>query len=95
MCRVDAGVRQILMSPLREHSAKPPEVRERIVQMLGDRPRLELFARERAPGWAAWGNQVPGGSDVELVARGGSPVEPVASLPDPRQVTIFDVIPAN
>lgn len=95
MGRVAAGVRQILMSPLREHSAKPPEVRERIVQLLGDRPRLEMFARERAPGWSAWGNQVPGGSDVEIVARGGSPVEPVAPLPDPRQVTIFDVLPAN
>lgn len=94
MGRVDAGVRQILLSPLREHSAKPPEVRERIVQLLGDRPRLEMFARERAPGWSAWGNQVPGGSDVEIVARRGSPVEPVAPAPDPRQVSIFDVLAA-
>lgn len=93
--RVDAGVRQLITAPLGEHSAKPAIIRDEIVRLLGDRPRLEMFARERAPGWSAWGNQVPGGSDVEIVARGGSPVEPVAPMPDPRQVTIFDVLPAN
>lgn len=67
--RVDAGVRQVviddsfteetLFAPRGRHSAKPPEVRERIVRLLGDVPRLELFARERVDGWHAWGNQVP------------------------------------
>lgn len=40
------------------HSAKPPEVRNRIVELVGDVPRVELFARERVPGWHAWGNEV-------------------------------------
>lgn len=40
------------------HSRKPAEVRERIVRLLGDVPRIELFARERVPGWDAWGNEV-------------------------------------
>lgn len=43
-----------------EHSKKPKEVRERIVELLGDVPRVELFARERSVGWDAFGNQVAG-----------------------------------
>ncbi len=67
--RVDAGVRQVVLEhghseetlfALRaRHSAKPPEVRDRIVRLLGDLPRIELFARERVSGWAAWGNELP------------------------------------
>lgn len=69
--RVDKGVFQlveqdILEAPLVGHSAKPPEVRERLVRLMGDLPRIELFARARAEGWDAWGDQVPGGSDVAL-----------------------------
>lgn len=62
--RVDAGVRQVLLeeetvfAPRGEHSAKPPVIRDRIVQLLGNVPRLELFARERVDGWEAWGNEV-------------------------------------
>jgi N6-adenosine-specific RNA methylase IME4 len=41
-------------------------VRDRIVQLLGDVPRIELFARERVAGWDAWGLEVPGGSDIVL-----------------------------
>lgn len=49
------------------HSAKPPEVRDRIVKLMGDLPRIELFARERAPGWDACGDDPRlGGSDVAL-----------------------------
>lgn len=41
------------------HSRKPPVVRDLIVELLGDRPRIELFARESALGWDAWGNEAP------------------------------------
>jgi N6-adenosine-specific RNA methylase IME4 len=66
--RVDASVRQVLLTELAEetifaergrHSAKPPETRDRIVRLMGDVPRIELFARDRVAGWHAWGNQVP------------------------------------
>ena len=40
------------------HSKKPIEIRDRIVKLFGDLPRIELFARERAAGWDAWGNEV-------------------------------------
>lgn len=42
----------------REHSRKPPIVRENIVKLYGDYPRLEMFARERTQGWDVWGNEV-------------------------------------
>lgn len=45
--------------PLR-HSAKPAEVRDRIVALLGALPRVELFARERVPGWDAVGDEIDG-----------------------------------
>ena len=36
---------------------KPEEARSRIVRLMGDVPRIELFARSRAPGWDVWGNE--------------------------------------
>lgn len=56
--RFATGVKQIIMSPVREHSRKPEETRERIVRLAGDLPRIELFARQRVDGWDAWGNEV-------------------------------------
>lgn len=40
------------------HSAKPPQMRQ-MIEVVSPGPRVELFARERAEGWDAWGNQVP------------------------------------
>ncbi len=57
--RANRGVHSIIMSPVRAHSQKPDEVRERIVQLLGDLPRIELFARGKLPeGWDGWGLEV-------------------------------------
>ena len=41
-----------------KHSEKPNEVRNRIVELMGDLPRIELFARSYTPGWDVWGNEV-------------------------------------
>ena len=51
---------QVVLAPRpgNRHSAKPPEIRQRIVELLGDVPRIELFARDRVDGWDAWGNEV-------------------------------------
>jgi len=49
---------QIVMSPRRQHSRKPEIVRDMIVKMFGDIPRIELFARESTPGWTVLGDQV-------------------------------------
>ena len=56
--RANADVRSTIIAPRLEHSAKPPETRDRIVRLCGDVPRIELFARERVPGWDAWGNEI-------------------------------------
>lgn len=40
-----------------EHSAKPPCVRDRIVGILGDIPRIELFARQQVDGWGLLGER--------------------------------------
>jgi len=62
--RIDAGVHQVVRVPSRGHSRKPVEVRDRIVKLMGDTPRVELFARDKVEGWDAWGNEVE--NDIEL-----------------------------
>ena len=63
--RVSKSVRQIIDAPIRRHSEKPAETRERIVELMGDLPRIELFAREKTDGWAVWGNEVE--PDIKLI----------------------------
>jgi N6-adenosine-specific RNA methylase IME4 len=53
--RFDAAVHSVIVAPVGKHSAKPAETRIRIERLWGDVPRIELFARERVPGWDAWG----------------------------------------
>lgn len=52
------GIHQIIYSQIEEHSKKPDETRQRIVKLLGDVPRIELFARQQVDGWDCWGNEV-------------------------------------
>ena len=56
--RVAANVHSVVMTPIEEHSKKPAIVRDRIVQLCGDLPRIELFARQHVDGWDCWGNEV-------------------------------------
>lgn len=58
MTPISNKVSSCIISPRRRHSQKPDEVRERIVELFGDLPRIELFAREYADGWDCWGNEV-------------------------------------
>lgn len=55
--RLHADVRQAIIEPAREHSRKPDEIRKRIERLVAG-PYLEMFARQTAPGWDAWGNEV-------------------------------------
>jgi N6-adenosine-specific RNA methylase IME4 len=75
--RQSRAIRQIVESPDSEaivtprgrHSAKPDEVRDRIVQLFGNNlSYLELFSRSVTPGWTCWGNEVPSANDGEEVA---------------------------
>jgi N6-adenosine-specific RNA methylase IME4 len=70
--RFNKGVPQVIVSEetivsrIGKHSQKPNEVRKRILDLFGDQPRIELFARERSgmfgmdeyKGWDVYGNQV-------------------------------------
>lgn len=56
--RASASVRQLVHAPRREHSRKPDEVRDALVKLCGPVPRIELFARMKAPGWHSLGNQL-------------------------------------
>ncbi len=69
--RINAGVRQLLETMDEEdyqpeviqtirgvHSRKPKEVRDRIVDLVGNIPKIELFAREPAECWDSWGDQL-------------------------------------
>ena len=62
--RVSAAVHQVVDTPVEQHSKKPDVVRKRIVELMGDIPRVELFARNKADGWDVWGNEVE--SDISL-----------------------------
>lgn len=58
--RNEKNVKQIIFAPKQEHSRKPSEIRDRIVQLCGDLPRIELFAREHYNGWDAVGYDING-----------------------------------
>lgn len=63
--RISKDVEELTISPRREHSRKPDEIRNKIVRLCGDLPRIELFARQKTPGWDVWGNEVE--SDIDLL----------------------------
>lgn len=56
--RISASVHQVIISHIEEHSKKPQEARDRIVKLMGNVPKIELFARNTTPGWDVWGNEV-------------------------------------
>ena len=51
-------VSSCIISERREHSRKPDEVREKIAELVGQVPKIELFARQEFEGWDCWGNEV-------------------------------------
>lgn len=73
--RMAKNVHQVIVSHIKEHSKKPDEARRRIVRLMGDLPRIELFARQKTAGWDVWGNEVEsdiilGGTDDDSKAKG-------------------------
>lgn len=56
--RFSKAVHQLIVSPVEQHSKKPDETRDRIVKLMGDLPRIELFARQKTPSWDIWGNEL-------------------------------------
>jgi len=52
------NVRALIESQRMKHSKKPDDVKTRIVELLGDLPRLEMFARQHQLGWDVFGNEM-------------------------------------
>lgn len=72
--RVSKGVRQIIEDwgdsgevfrlPREGHSVKPAEFRDRLLELFGDVPRLEMYARAATPGWDVYGDEAPGSISI-------------------------------
>ncbi len=56
--RISASIKNLQIHRIGKHSKKPDEVRQEIVNLYGDIPRIELFARQQTSGWDVWGNEV-------------------------------------
>jgi len=57
-------ISQVIVSERQQHSKKPDIVRKKIIELFGDLPKIELFARQKVDGWDAWGNEIT--SDISL-----------------------------
>lgn len=62
------GILSLIYAPVMQHSRKPDEQYRKIEALYPTANYLELFARRRRENWDIWGNQAPGGSDLELSA---------------------------
>jgi len=56
--RISAAVSSVVMTPIEQHSKKPDIVKDKIIQLVGDLPRIELFARQKTDGWDVWGDEI-------------------------------------
>ena len=64
--RLDASIIQHVTAPRGRHSEKPAVFRDLLVKLVGDIPRIELFARQSPQGWHTWGNECD--CNIELTA---------------------------
>jgi len=56
--RIGFNVDKLTFATRDIHSRKPQVIRDKIIELMGDIPRIELFARQTAEGWDSWGNEV-------------------------------------
>ena len=66
--RLRKDIKQLVVAERKEHSKKPDIIRKHIVDLMGDLPRIELFARgqksrdmfdfNKFDGWDTFGNEV-------------------------------------
>tara|TARA_R110002020_G_C16039928_1_gene753617 strand:+ start:293 stop:823 length:531 start_codon:yes stop_codon:yes gene_type:complete len=56
--RISASVRQVVETVPEKHSQKPNIIRDKIIELCGDLPKIELFARIKSDNWDVWGNEV-------------------------------------
>jgi len=59
----------VIMQRKKEHSRKPFQVYD-LIEKCSPGPYLELFARQRVPGWQQWGNEVDAYESARPLYRG-------------------------
>lgn len=57
--------RGVIIAPVGKHSQKPEEQYAKIERLYPNADRIELFARQKRPGWDCWGNNLPDSIDLE------------------------------
>ncbi len=72
------NIRQLVREKRSAHSRKPNEARRRIDRMFPGLSKIELFARERAPGWDCWGLEADPCDAREREGDAGQRGEPLA-----------------
>jgi len=71
-------VSQVIVANRERHSKKPDIVHDKIVELFGDLPRAELFAREKKSGWDVWGNEVI--NDIDLSGKDGDVIDKLRAI---------------
>lgn len=66
---IKKNMSQVVVTPITKHSEKPKIVLEKIVNLFGDLPRVELFARSTAPGWICIGDKIDGSDITESIKK--------------------------
>lgn len=100
--RVNASIRSVELvdfeeetfaAKVEEHSTKPDIFRIRLVELMGDIPRLEIFAREKPLGWDVLGLDVDHKDIFESTSK-YSKEETVSELPktDSDYVNFFEFL---
>jgi len=56
--RINCGIKNTHTHIRLKHSQKPDLFRNLIVDLYGDLPRIELFARQKVNGWDSWGDEI-------------------------------------
>ncbi len=62
-------VSQVVVTEKERHSKKPDIVHSKIVELFGDLPRVELFARKEKDGWVTFGNEIDGLDISEAIKK--------------------------
>ena len=57
--RKSCNVLNLQIHKIRNHSRKPDAIRNEIIKLFGDLPRVELFSRIKLENWDAVGDEVP------------------------------------
>lgn len=83
--RVSAGVHSVVESPIEGHSKKPDVVRDKIVELCGDLPRIELFARQKVDGWDCIGNDIDETDIRDFLSKIQGSISPLKSVLSQRE----------